>query len=142
MTGRILDESGVPASQPEAEKPKEPVAVIPLSESIVKIEDGPLKITVRLDFDKVSLGGPEAEQFKKVIEAVLARNASLSIRLVELMLLGGQKRKHVAPFVIGAMEDVKLIRGGIEGLMARVSQGLDPMPSVEVAHAKPRLVKP
>lgn len=134
----ILDASGQPASQPTPDKEPQPQAApVALEPRTVSIEDGAFRLRSKIEFDGIAVGGPERGKFEKAIDAIMGRMNSLSIRLMQLMVIGAvkDKRAETQQVVHGALTMVQALRQDVEGMLTRLMDGLDPVPSVVVAPA-------
>ena len=110
-----------------------PVALQPRT---VGIKDGPITLRVKMEFEETSIGG-DVGPFLKAMDAVLNSTSAFSVRIIQFMLLAAARGVPGGEIVAGALQDIKLMRVAFEGMLTRLSQGLDPIPQIEVAQVKP-----
>lgn len=133
----ILDASGEPAPQPTPDRnaqANEP-APVALESRSVSVKDGQFSIRTKIEFGEIAMGGPDRGKFEKVTDLILSGTQALGLRLVQLMMVGGihSKGREVGPVVAGAVNALGAMTEDVEGILARVMQGLDPFPRVAVA---------
>lgn len=133
----ILDPSGDPAPQPTPDKDAQaPVAApVALEPRAVAVKDGQFLIRTKIEFDGIAVAGDDRGKFERVTDSLLNVSQVLGLRLVQLMVVGAVQGKgdEVGPVVAGTHAAVRAMIEDVEGILARVMQGLDPFPRVAVA---------